>query len=390
MWSEALGPFKCTPSAIGPLPGLTGAAASALALVANALHPPFGTAPGSAASVGVLTVGVLVPLALFSFAPLWLGARARRSIGTWRVAALAPLAFFPAYFLVYRELFGSSSDGLAAFTFGALSVSVALCSKRFGPEDKDARTSAFVWPAVVALGFLTAAIPLQLENEWVTIGWAIQGAAVLLLWRRVDHAGLKWTALTLFGVVAVRLTLNPMVLSYHPPSGFPVLNWLAYGYLVPMAAMIVGARLLLDLDVARRRTWEKNVFGERQVLVGLLGAAAIAVGFVWVNLTILDAYSVGRELELPFDRVPARDLTLSMAWALYGLLLLAVGIWRTVRPLRALGTTLIAVTALKVFLYDLGNLTDLWRVASLVGLAVSLILVSFVYRRFVFGDKENS
>ena len=38
----------------------------------------------------------------------------------------------------------------------------------------------------------------------------------------------------------------------------------------------------------------------------------------------------------------------------------------------------------KVFLYDLGELKDLYRVASLVGLAFSLILVSLAYQRFVF------
>jgi uncharacterized membrane protein len=37
----------------------------------------------------------------------------------------------------------------------------------------------------------------------------------------------------------------------------------------------------------------------------------------------------------------------------------------------------------KVFLYDLGKLEDLYRVASLLGLAVSLILVSLAYQRFV-------
>jgi uncharacterized membrane protein len=41
------------------------------------------------------------------------------------------------------------------------------------------------------------------------------------------------------------------------------------------------------------------------------------------------------------------------------------------------------VTVVKVFLYDLGELEDLYRVASLLGLAVSLILVSLAYQRFV-------
>ena len=339
-------------------------------------------------STTVTLAGVLGLLLLFAGSPIWLRTM-RDNAGTWRTAALAPVVFFPAYFLTYREAFGDSSDGLAALSFGIVSLGVALASKRMGPADEGMRRTAFVWPAVAAMGFITAAIPMQLENEWVTIAWAVQGLAVLLLWRRVDHPGLKWLSLALFAAVTVRLTVNPAVLDYHAPSGIPVFNWLAYTYLVPVIAFVLASRILDRLDRERRRTWEAEVLGKANVLTGAVASAAILIGFVWVNLTIVDAFSTGRALELPFDRVPARDLTLSISWALYGIMLLALGIWRTIRPLRALGTTLIAITALKVFLYDLGNLEDLWRVASLVGLALSLIAVSFIYRRFVFTKEEK-
>lgn len=339
-------------------------------------------------NVSVTLGGVLGLLLLFAASPLLLPTMRDRA-GIWRTAAMAPIVFFPAYFMTYREAFGSSSDGLAALSFGVVSLGVAFASKRIGPPDESARRTAFVWPAVAAMGFITAAIPMQLNNEWVTIAWAVQGLAVLMLWRRVDHPGLKWLSLALFAAVTVRLTVNPAVLSYHPPSGIPVFNWLAYTYLVPVVAFVLGSRILDRFDRERRRSWESEVLGESNLLTGAVAMAAIIIGFVWVNLTIVDAFSTGRALELPFDRVPARDLTLSISWALYGIGLLVLGIWRVIRPLRALGTTLIAITALKVFLYDLGNLEDLWRVASLVGLALSLIAVSFIYRRFVFaGDKE--
>jgi uncharacterized membrane protein len=45
---------------------------------------------------------------------------------------------------------------------------------------------------------------------------------------------------------------------------------------------------------------------------------------------------------------------------------------------------LFLITIAKVFLYDLGELHDLYRVASLLGLALSLIAVSLAYQRFVF------
>jgi uncharacterized membrane protein len=57
---------------------------------------------------------------------------------------------------------------------------------------------------------------------------------------------------------------------------------------------------------------------------------------------------------------------------------------RAATGLRWLSLAFLLVTIGKVFLYDLGALRDLYRVASLVGLAVSLILVSLLYQRFVF------
>jgi uncharacterized membrane protein len=45
---------------------------------------------------------------------------------------------------------------------------------------------------------------------------------------------------------------------------------------------------------------------------------------------------------------------------------------------------LLILTIGKVFLFYLGTLGSLYRVASLVGLAVSLLLVSLLYQRFVF------
>ena len=62
--------------------------------------------------------------------------------------------------------------------------------------------------------------------------------------------------------------------------------------------------------------------------------------------------------------------------ALYGVLLSGV---------LSLSLGFLILTIGKVFLYDLGELKDLYRVASLVGLAVSLLLVSLAYQRFVFG-----
>ena len=89
-------------------------------------------------------------------------------------------------------------------------------------------------------------------------------------------------------------------------------------------------------------------------------------------------------LELTFERFPARDSTTSIAWAVYALILLAIGVRARNSSLRWLSLGLMVTTILKVFLHDLGELEDLYRVASLAGLAVSLIVVSLIYQQFVF------
>ena len=120
------------------------------------------------------------------------------------------------------------------------------------------------------------------------------------------------------------------------------------------------------------------------MIAGVAAVAAIFVVFAWINLTIFHAFSSGSTLTLSIERLPARDLTLSLAWVVYAVTLLCLGMARDSSALRWLSLGFLVLSIGKVFLYDLGELRDLYRVASLVGLAISLILVSLAYQRFVF------
>jgi uncharacterized membrane protein len=50
----------------------------------------------------------------------------------------------------------------------------------------------------------------------------------------------------------------------------------------------------------------------------------------------------------------------------------------------------VAVTACKGFLYDLSRLGGLYRVASFVGLAIALALVSLALQKFVLRSRETA
>jgi uncharacterized membrane protein len=303
----------------------------------------------------------------------------------WYAASLAgPVWFFPAKRL-WDVGVGSGSIGLLPILLGALALAAAAGARRAPVRDDSVRKSALVGFAAVAICFASVAIPLQLEKSWITIGWAIEGLALIALWRRLDHAGLKWLALAHLAAATVRLFPTAALLDSYPRSGTPFLNWVLYTYLVPAAALFASARLLAPDESGRARPWERELYSGGKP-VGAVGAtiAGIFVVFVWINLAIADWFAEGPHLTLRFGRSPARDLTVSIAWAVYALTLLGFGMIRASSGLRWLSLGFLVVTIGKVFLYDLGELRDLYRVVSLVGLAISLLLVSLLYQRFVF------
>ncbi|MFQ5349464.1 MAG: DUF2339 domain-containing protein [Thermoanaerobaculia bacterium] len=347
-----------------------------------------GDPAGLVTALGIQAVAVL----LFTFWPFIAGRRLARSRWALYGSALAgPLWFFSLKRL-FELRFGSGAIGVLPLLLGVGALLSAMAARRMWAAAEPERRRSLVWYLAVTFAFVSVAIPLQLEKEWITVGWALEGLALIALWKRLDHPGLKYLGLALLGAVTLRLIVNPAVFAYYPRSGRPIFNWLMYTYLVPGAALLLSGRILAGLETERLLGWECSFYEtlkRRPVAAIACGLAAILIGFWWINLTVIDYFSVGGQLDLSFDRLPARDLFLSLSWALYALILLAVGMARKSVGLRWLSLGFLILTIGKVFLYDLGELRDLYRVASLVGLAVSLLVVSLAYQRFVFGRDRD-
>jgi uncharacterized membrane protein len=235
--------------------------------------------------------------------------------------------------------------------------------------------------AGAALAFATVAIPLQLEKQWITIGWALEGAALTWLFRRIPHRGLFAWGIALFGAVFVRLALNPEVLVYQPRGGWRILNWYLYAYLICAAAFLLASWWLSDAD-------DRLAEGLPR-MSPLLGAAGVILLFLLLNIEIADFYATGPRIVFSFGATVSQDLTYTIGWLAFGMLLLAACIYLRNRPGRISALVLIAVTTFKCFLYDLGSLGGLYRVASLVGLALSLALVSLALQKYVLAKSEK-
>jgi uncharacterized membrane protein len=80
----------------------------------------------------------------------------------------------------------------------------------------------------------------------------------------------------------------------------------------------------------------------------------------------------------------AEGFSYSGAWLVFAAVLLGTGVRRGSSPLRWASLGILMATVGKVFLFDMADLGGLWRVASFLGLGLSLVAIGFVYQRFVF------
>ncbi|HYD48835.1 MAG TPA: DUF2339 domain-containing protein [Terriglobales bacterium] len=336
---------------------------------------------------GALMLVQAATVILLTAWPFLCGARFRGEMFAWYAAILAA----PAWFLPLRELylvrFGEETIGALPLALACVSLAAAWRVRRLSPaEEPPLGERRFVWFVTAALGFIALAVPLQLDKQWLILGWALQGWVMLMLWQRFDEVPLKYFGTALQLLAAIALLGFVEVLEYHPRPEWRIVNWIAYTYLVPAAALIWSARILGRYELERVRLFEDPLYeSHRPWGAAACAGAAVILVFLWLNLTVIDWFADSEMLQIDVSRDPARDVVMSITWALYALALLALGTVIRSRALRWTSLVLMMTTIVKVFLYDLGELQDLYRVASLLGLAFSLILVSLAYQRFVLG-----
>jgi hypothetical protein len=321
---------------------------------------------------------------VFAVYPFVLGSRARESRDPYLTAIGGSVFFFFAARMAILQGGLSSIVGIVPVFEGAVLTLLLRALLRIEPRGKrDLGRLAIV--AGSALAFATVAIPLQLDKQWITIGWALEGAALAWLYQRIPHRGLLYWAMALLSVVFVRLAMNPEIFVYEA-RGMRVFNWYLYAYLMCSVAMFVAAwwlsrtddRLLFEADWAKART--------------LLPAAGVILLFILLNIEIADFFAPPGQVEITFrfGVSIAQDLTYTIGWLIFGLGMLGAGIYLQSRPGRMAAVALIAITTFKAFLYDMGSLEGLAQVASFVGLAISLSLVALALQKFVLQQKEGS
>jgi hypothetical protein len=171
----------------------------------------------------------------------------------------------------------------------------------------EVRRSQLAWFGGVALWFITKIFPIQFDRQWLTVSWALEGALLLWLFRRVPHPGLQLTGLWLLATVFARLTLNPWVFTDYPRGTTVLLNWHLSTYGLVAMAQLLGAWWFTGPVGSLRG------FLVRGVLFGFGGVLL----FLLMNIEIADFFTppCARGVAFSFGINFARGVTYSIGWS---------------------------------------------------------------------------
>jgi uncharacterized membrane protein len=228
-------------------------------------------------------------------------------------------------------------------------------------RDRQDRLLIFTFLGLAFL-FLVLAVPIQLDQHWVTMAWAIEGAVMTWVGLKAGDRTSRYAGLLVFIVAVSHWTLIDMrQFAYFETNVFaPVLNRRAASAVVLVIALAAAAwfykRFAADIEPE-----------ERGMFRGLymLGANALAV--LLLSLDAVDYFEQAKALAAGQDwHEIARlnnnsHLTLSALWSIYGGVALIVGIVRGLEPIRYAALLLLALQTCKVLAFDLPYYDASWH-----------------------------
>jgi hypothetical protein len=336
--------------------------------------------PAAPTLLAMLAVAWVLVSALPRIASAHLGSRG----SAWRIAAIACVAWmFPTGHLLMAVLHDAPDSTpliVAAVLAGAVAMSVAAHRlERVERGRLSPRAVGFAWFATCAAALASFAFSVEVDHAVDLIGIALTLVACAALSRHLRSAPLFWLSIVCATYVALRvpveLAWTALEPTRHVRSGRPIVHWLSYVTGVPALSLLAASFVL-------RPSGEPSELRSRaSSALALIGCLLV---FVWMNAEVANHFSRDAVYDLSFARYQPRDVTLSVAWAVFALALLIIGVRTKSTAARWTSLAFFLGTSAKVFLYDLGTLTGLYRVASMIGLAFALLLVSLLYQRFVF------
>ena len=327
-----------------------------------------------------LTLGyATIFFAIFAIAPLI----TLQPDGEHPILAAIPavLAFVNAgvYFLeAYAMIQEVNKVNMAWFALALAAVYIFL-SRQVHARKMTTGTSEILYylHLALAIGFITVAIPIRLDAHWITIGWFIEAGVLLWIASRIHSDFLNAFAL---GALVLGVTRLLSIDNFHTTQVIFNLRMATFA----VAVAVLGA--VAWFGAKREDETAQTISAIAVVALNVLALIALSrevsdyylrqmAGFRSTGYQWRGAYLDYHNLEI------ARDFSYSALWMAYGAMLMIIGFLRRSAFVRWQALILIAITIVKVFVYDVSQLDRAYRIVSFIVLGALLLAISFVYQR---------
>jgi uncharacterized membrane protein len=285
----------------------------------------------------------------------WLARRTGENRGY--LAALGFLTAAAAHALLFNarpdKLF-EEAEATAVVAIVLVTVAALIAARLYaGPPER-----ARVIPELFAVAGLAYLPPIALEGVVVVVAWVAIGVAVTAL---RDRAGAIGDSGPFYVALAAAHTLGVEA----PPVG-----------LRDGVDDLAAAALAVALTGAGALTLLRLRDGRADLRLALEIAAAAAAVYL-PSIAIVDLTTT----EGAFEPGQTPQVLLSAFWSLAGLAALVFGLLRDDKRLRLGGLALLGIAVVKVSLYDLAELEEIYRVLSFIALGLLLLAGAFAYQR---------
>jgi uncharacterized membrane protein len=213
------------------------------------------------------------------------------------------------------------------------------------------------------------------DGAGITLAWGLwAGGFVLLasLGRRLAYfahaAGLLVLAALRWGFMD---ELQPMLLGWRSTSAAPLID-------LPCLVGVLIIAALAGLLAQLRRSGDGSHPSLRRMVEGALAGTILAL----LNFQTLHAVDWFCANVAPLaNPAMARQVALSILWAVCGFVAVVVGFRRKLASLRYAALLLLGITLLKILLIDMADVRAVWRILSFIAVGGLLLGVSYIYHK---------
>lgn len=311
--------------------------------------------------LGVTLVFLTIFYAIFAAQSFVQNVLARRTMNAadLMMVILTPVLYFSTSYALLAGQYHLFL-GVFAAAVGAVYVIFSHRVQIVGYEDRKLRLLFLM----IASGFLIVAVPIQLEQHWVTIGWVAEGAVIAGLGFYMNSSRTRYVGFGILCLAAFRLLFLDSWGYGLGRQTVPFLNARFATYIFAIAVIALVAWLY--------SRYREQITGDEKAVQVILALGANFL-MIWIlSIEVLDYLS--------HINAGVQSLALSAIWAICAAIMLAVGLSKRNRPVRIMAMVIFGIVILKSFLYDVWSLERLYRIIAFLGLGVLLLLASYFYQ----------